>query len=187
MQGPLAGVRVLDLTRFQNGPSATRRLADYGADVLKVEAPVGGDGGRSINVMGDGFPLFFETFNRGKRSITIDLKHEGARDLMHGLVKWADVLAENFKPGTLEKWGYGYAALKAINPRLIYARLTGWGQSGELAHTAGHDINYIAVSGALSMFRRPGEGAAGTSEAPTPPVNLLGDFAGGSMSCALGA
>ena len=150
MQGPLAGVRVLDLTRFQNGPSATRRLADYGADVLKVEAPVGGDGGRSINVMGDGFPLFFETFNRGKRSITIDLKHEGARDLMHGLVKWADVLAENFKPGTLEKWGYGYAALKAINPRLIYASNSGYGPAGRFSELGCYDLGTQAFCGAMA-------------------------------------
>ena len=114
MSGPLAGVRVLDLTRFQNGPSATRRLADYGAEVLKVEAPVGGDGGRTINVMNDGFPLFFETFNRGKKSITIDLKNENARELMHRLVRWADVLAENFKPGTLEGWGYGACAAAGV-------------------------------------------------------------------------
>jgi CoA:oxalate CoA-transferase len=128
MAGPLFGVKVLDLTRFQNGPSATRRLADLGADVIKVEAPTGGDGGRIINMMSDGYPLFFETFNRGKRSVTADLKSEGSRELMHRLVAWCDVLAENFKPGTLQKWGYGYEDLKAINPKMIYASNSGYGE-----------------------------------------------------------
>ena len=118
-------------------------------------------------------------FDLGKRSIALDLKAPSGLQSMRQLCERADVIVEPYRPGVMERLGLGPDLLLADNPRLVYARLTGWGQRGAYKHTAGHDINYIAISGALSMFRRPGEH-------PLPPVNLLGDFAGGALSCAFG-
>ena len=118
-------------------------------------------------------------FDLGKRSIALDLKAPSGVQSMRRLCESADVLIEPYRPGVMERLGLGPEVLLADNPRLVYARLTGWGQSGAYSQTAGHDINYIAISGALSMFSRPGE-------RPLPPVNLLGDFAGGALSCAFG-
>jgi formyl-CoA transferase len=148
-QGPLAGIHILDLTRYQNGPSATRRLADLGADVIKVEHPSGGDPGRGLVFSKDGFDLFFEAFNRGKRSICLDLRDEASRPIMHRLAKWADVLAENFRPGVLSAWGYGYEVLRKVNPALVYASNSGFGPTGEWAGEGAFDLITQAYSGAM--------------------------------------
>lgn len=151
MPGPLSNINVLDMTRFQNGPSATKRFSDYGATVIKVEHPVGGDAGRGINIMSDGFDLFFQTFNRGKKSITLDLHHPEAKEVMHRLVKWADVLTNNFRPGVLERWGFGYEEMREVNPRLIYASNSGFGPVGKWAPFGCYDLVTQAYSGAMTV------------------------------------
>ena len=127
MPAPLEGIRVVDFTRYQNGPHATAMLADMGADVLKVEMPGNGDPGRQLGVAQDGFCSYFEALNRGKRSMTLDLRAEGAVEVVHKLIADADVLAENFRPGYLDSIGLGYDDLKGINPQLIYATNSGFG------------------------------------------------------------
>ena len=169
---PLDDIHVLEMAGLAPSPYCGMILADFGADVVIVdrltealpEIP---------NVMGNN-PL-----DRGKRSMRINLKTTAGVDIMRKMIQFSDVLIEPYRPGVMEKMGLGPDDALAINPRLIYARLTGWGQQGPYAHMAGHDINYIALSGALSLFKRKGE-------RPLPPCNLLGDFAGGGMLCALG-
>jgi crotonobetainyl-CoA:carnitine CoA-transferase CaiB-like acyl-CoA transferase len=165
--GALTGTRVIELEGLAAAPLCGQLLAGHGAEVMRVDRP-----GRTPHA---GTTLL----SLGKSSVRIDLKSEKGRRSFEGLIRHADVLIEPYRPGVMERLRLGPDELLEINPRLIYARLTGWGQTGALAHTAGHDINYIATSGALSMFGRPGE-------RPVPPVNLLGDFCGGSLSCAFG-
>jgi alpha-methylacyl-CoA racemase len=162
---PLDGIRVLELAGLAPVPYCGLILADFGADVVRVDR-VGG--GTMPDILG-----------RGKRSVAVDLKHPQGVATVARLAESADVLVEPYRPGVMERLGLGPDALCARNPRLVYARLTGWGQAGPYAPMAGHDINYIALSGALSAFGRRGE-------RPVPPVNLLGDFAGGGMLCAMG-
>ena len=131
MPAPLDGIKILDFTRYQNGPHATAMLADMGADVLKVEMPGNGDPGRQLGVGPDGFCSYFEGLNRGKRSMTLDLRAEGALEVVHKLVAEADVLTENFRPGYLDSIGLGYEAMRKINPQLIYATNSGFGPNGE--------------------------------------------------------
>lgn len=165
--GPLAGVRVLELEGLAAAPLCGHLLSGFGADVVRVD-----QAGRS--------PTFGTTaVGHGKRSVALDLKAAAGRETMLRLCDRADVLIEPYRPGVMERLGLGPVDLHATNPRLVYARLTGWGQTGAYAHTAGHDINYIAISGALGSFVRPGE-------RPSFPVNLLGDFAGGTLNCAFG-
>lgn len=169
MAGPLDGIRVLELGSLAPAPFGAMLLADLGADVVRVDRP----GGPSPLVPVGG-PL-----DRGKTLLEVDLKTPEGLALVTDLARRADVVVEGLRPGTTERLGLGPEHLAEPNPRLVYARVTGWGQTGPLAHTAGHDINYIALSGALGAL-----GPAGAP--PTPPANILGDFAGGGMLMALG-
>ncbi len=149
MAGPLDGLKVLDLTRYQNGPHATVMLSDMGAQVLKVEMPGDGDPGRSLGVGGDGFCSYFEALNRGKRSITLNLYMEGAREVVHRLLLESDILTENFRPGFLDRLGYGYDAVHALNPRLIYATNSGFGPAGPWRDRGSFDVVAQGMSGAM--------------------------------------
>ncbi|MEU0484199.1 CaiB/BaiF CoA-transferase family protein [Streptosporangium sp. NPDC006013] len=170
-KGPLAGVRVLELAGLAPGPFAGMMLADHGAEVLRVE--------RASVVAKAGDSPRADVMDRGKRTVGLDLKSPEGVAAFKELARHADVVIEVFRPGVAERLGIGPDDLHAINPRLVYGRMTGWGQDGPLAPTAGHDIDYIAVSGVLSMLGRDGE-------RPTPPINILGDFAGGGLMLAYG-
>ncbi|MER7503422.1 CaiB/BaiF CoA-transferase family protein [Nonomuraea pusilla] len=167
-QGPLAGVRVLELAGLAPGPFAGMMLADHGAEVLRVDRVKAVTDAPRADVM-----------DRGKRTIGLDLKAPEGVAAFKELAARADVVIEVFRPGVAERLGIGPADLHEVNPRLVYGRMTGWGQDGPLAATAGHDIDYVAVSGALSMLGREGD-------RPTPPINILGDFAGGGLMLAYG-
>ncbi|MGV0793186.1 CaiB/BaiF CoA transferase family protein [Mycolicibacterium sp. XJ1819] len=173
--GPLNGIRVLELAGIGAAPFGCMLLADLGAEVVRVErdVPADSDAGRS------GVDAEKYVPHRGRRSIELDLKSDSGRQTLLGLVDRADVLVEAYRPGVAERLGVGPDECLARNPRLVYARMTGWGQTGPLAHTAGHDINYIAVAGALDNFRRAGE-------RPVPPLNLVADMGGGGMLMAFG-
>jgi alpha-methylacyl-CoA racemase len=168
--GPLSGVRVIEIASLAPAPFGCMILADLGADVLRVDR---------AERCGPQAPVPVDPLSRGRRSIGLNLKDPAAIDLLLRLTDEADVLVEGFRPGVAERLGFGPHACGQRNPRLIFARMTGWGQDGPLAATAGHDIDYIAISGALSMVGRAGQ-------SPVPPVNLLGDFGGGGMLLALG-
>lgn len=158
MPAPLEGIKVVDFTRYQNGPHATAMLADMGAEVLKVEMPGNGDPGRQLGVGADGFCSYFESLNRGKRSMTLDLRAEGALEVVHKLVEEADVLAENFRPGYLDSIGLGYEDLRQVNPRLIYATNSGFGPNGEWATRGSFDVVAQGMSGAMvALGGGPGE------------------------------
>jgi len=170
--GPLEGVKVLEFEAIGPAPFCGMMLADMGADVLLVDRPA--DPG-----LGLGPQRRFDTLLRGRRSITLDLKSPEGGAVARELSRKADVVLEGFRPGVMERLGLGPDALLAINPKLVYGRMTGWGQDGPLAPRAGHDINYIALSGALHAIGR-------TGGAPVPPLNLVGDFGGGGMLLAFG-
>ena len=158
MPAPLDGIKILDFTRYQNGPHATAMLADMGADVLKVEMPGNGDPGRQLGVGPDGFCSYFEGLNRGKRSMTLDLRADGALEVVHKLVAEADVLTENFRPGYLDSIGLGYEAMRKINPQLIYATNSGFGPNGEWATRGSFDVVAQGMSGAMvALGGGPGE------------------------------
>lgn len=163
--GPLAGVRVVELAGIGPGPFAAMLLADLGADVVRVDRPGG---------PGLGVDPAHDVTNRNKRSVLVDLKAPDGPSAVLDLVERADILVEGYRPGVAERLGVGPEPCLARNPRLVYGRMTGWGQDGPLAHTAGHDIGYIAVTGALGITGP----AAGP---PYAPANLLGDYAGGSL------
>ncbi|QLJ04025.1 CoA transferase [Streptomyces sp. NEAU-sy36] len=165
MTGPLNGLRVVELAGIGPGPHAAMMLADLGADVVRVERPRG-----TLDVT-DGRP---DHVLRGRRSVAADLKTDEGRALVLRLASAADVLIEGFRPGTVERLGVGPDDCHRVNPRLVYGRMTGWGQHGPLAERAGHDINYIGLTGALHAIGRAGQ-------RPVPPLNVLGDFGGGSM------
>ncbi len=172
MSGPLTGLKVLEMAGIGPGPFCGMVLADLGADVVRID--------RAERVTDrDPAGSRFDLMARGRRSIGVDLKHAEGVATVLDLVERADVLIEGFRPGVAERLGIGPDACLARNPRLVYGRMTGWGQTGPYAHTAGHDINYIALSGALHPIGRRGE-------APVPPVNFVGDFGGGGMLLALG-
>ena len=157
MKGPLEGIKVLDFTRYQNGPHATVMLSDMGADVLKVETPAGGDLGRALGLGKDGFCSYFEALNRGKKSITLDLRREESREVVHRLVGAYDVLTENFRPGFLDSVGLGYDELSKVNPKLIYATNSGFGPKGPWAKRGSFDVVSQGMSGAMvSMGGGPG-------------------------------
>ena len=169
--GPLAGLRVLELAGIGPGPFCAMMLADQGATVLRIDRPgVRGAGSRRPE---------HELLNRGRQSAVLDLKHPRAIDALLRLVEAADVLLEGFRPGVTERLGVGPDICLRRNPRLVYARMTGWGQQGPLAGAAGHDIGYIARAGALHGLGRAGG-------PPQFPANLLGDFGGGGMLIAYG-
>ncbi|WP_418960060.1 CaiB/BaiF CoA transferase family protein [Streptomyces tritici] len=169
--GPLSGVRVVELAGIGPGPFAAMLLADLGADVVRVDRPGG---------PGLGIDPAYDLTNRNKRSVLVDLKAEGGPETVLDLVERADVLVEGYRPGVAERLGVGPEACLARNPRLVYGRMTGWGQDGPLAPTAGHDIGYIAVTGALNMIGPDPDGP------PTVPANLVGDYAGGSLYLVVG-
>lgn len=170
--GPLADVRVLEIGGIGPGPFAGMMLADMGADVIRVDRP-GAVGRRELD------DLSHQVLGRGRRSIAVDLKNPRGRDLVLDLAARSDVLLEGFRPGVAERLGLGPADALGRNPKLVYGRMTGWGQDGPYARRAGHDINYVAVTGALE----PIVGAGGR---PTAPLNMLGDFGGGGMLMAFG-
>ncbi len=171
-KGPLAGIRVLELAGIGPGPMCGMLLADMGAEVLLVERPEPAGTGIAR-------PRSHELVHRGKQSMVVDLKQPRGVALVADLAFSADVLIEGFRPGTMERLGLGPEACLARHPGLIYGRMTGYGQTGPLGQAAGHDLNYIALSGALHAIGRAGQ-------PPAPPLNLLGDYAGGSMSLAFG-
>jgi alpha-methylacyl-CoA racemase len=170
--GPLAGVRVLEFEAIGPGPFCGMMLADMGADVLLVDRRI--DPG-----IGLGRDRRFDLMLRGRRSVTLDLKSGSGVAAALMLAEKADAVIEGFRPGVMERLGLGPEEMLARNPRLVYGRMTGWGREGPLAARAGHDINYIALSGALHAIGRAGE-------APVPPLNLVGDFGGGGMLLAFG-
>ena len=168
--GPLEGVRVIEMAGLAPVPYAGVILADFGAEVIRVDR---------TPTAGATFDATRDFLARGKKSVGINMKDPRGVDTLLRLLDRADVVIEPFRPGVMEKLGVGPDVVLGRNPRIVYARLTGWGQDGPYAPMAGHDINYIAISGALSCFGRKGE-------KPIAPVNLLGDFAGGGMLCAMG-
>jgi len=170
--GPLAGIRVLDFTRVLAGPAASLALADLGAEVLKIEPPDGGDETRDFPPIRDGESHYFLSVNRGKKSIVIDLKSEAGVALAKDLAARCDIVVENYRPGVMDRLGLGYEALSAINPKLIYCAISGYGQTGPLKDRPSFDIVLQAMSGALSVNGEPGQ----------PPTKLgipLGDLVGG--------
>ena len=169
----LAGVRVLDLSRLLPGGLCSLYLADLGADVVKIEAPDGGDYTRAYS------PQLFRLINRNKRSVCMNLRRPEAADALKALARDADVVLESFRPGVVERLGVGYEALKAVNPRLVYCSLTGYGQTGPYRDRAGHDINYSGYAGVLDQ--------TGVAGGPPALTNLpIGDLAGGSLTAAVG-
>ncbi len=172
MAGPLSGVRIIEIAGLGPAPFASMVLADMGADVVRVD--------RSSSVRGgDPSTPPVDLLNRGRRSIGLDLKSSDGVEVLLSLVEGADALVEGFRPGVAERLGFGPDVCLARNPKLVFGRMTGWGQDGPYAPTAGHDINYIALSGTLHAIGRAGE-------APLPPLNLVGDFGGGGMLLAFG-
>ncbi len=172
MAGPLQGIKIVELAGIGPGPMCAMLLADLGATVLRVDRKVPA-------ALGIERPLKFNTLLRGRYSIELDLKQPEAVEMVLELVEQADALIEGFRPGVTERLGLGPVTCLARNPRLIYGRMTGWGQSGPLAQTVGHDINYLSITGALDAIGRAGQ-------PPSVPLNLLGDYAGGSLYLALG-
>ena len=170
--GPLAGIKVLEFESIGPAPFAGMLLADMGADVLVIDRPASTDLGLKRE-------RWYDVMMRGKRSVTLDLKSKTAREAALALAGKADALIEGMRPGVMERLGLGPDEALKINPRLVYGRMTGWGQDGPLAPRAGHDINYIALAGVLHAFGRKGE-------APVPPLNLIGDFGGGGMLLGFG-
>lgn len=166
--GPLAGLRVIEMAGIGPGPFCGMLLADMGAEVIVIERPA------ALRTLGAG-----EAMNRGKRSICLDLKHPLGLQAVQQLINSADALIEGYRPGVMERLGLGPERFEASNPRLVFGRVTGWGQTGPLAQSAGHDINYVALTGALSIAGRPGV-------APSLPATLIGDMAGGAMFLAFG-
>jgi alpha-methylacyl-CoA racemase len=167
MAGPLAGLRVVELAGIGPGPHAAMILGDLGADVVRIERPSATSGAVGNAML------------RSRRFVTADLKSKQGRDLVLQLVAKADVLVEGYRPGVTERLGLGPDDCARVNDRLIYARMTGWGQTGPRSQQAGHDINYISLNGVLHSIGRPGE-------RPVPPLNLVGDFGGGSMLLLVG-
>ena len=164
-QGPLTGLKVVEFSGIGPGPHVAMLLADLGAEVVRIDRPGAGVSNPVVE--------------RARHRAAVDLKSEEGKAFCREALSKADVLIEGFRPGVMERLGFGPDDMLKLNPRLIYARMTGWGQDGPLAHAAGHDINYIAITGALSAVGKAGEAA-------TPPQNLVGDFGGGSMYCAFG-
>jgi alpha-methylacyl-CoA racemase len=171
MAGPLHGVRILEIAGIGPGPFAAMMLADMGAEVVRVD--------RVQAVRDAATGPHWDVMLRGRRNIALDLKHTDGVETLLSLVERADVVIEGFRPGVMERLGVGPEVCLARNSKLVFGRMTGWGQEGPYANSAGHDINYIALAGALAHFGRAGE-------PPTPPLNMVGDFGGGGMLLAFG-
>ncbi|MFL5624101.1 MAG: CaiB/BaiF CoA transferase family protein [Ktedonobacteraceae bacterium] len=180
MSQPLSGIRVLDLSRLLPGAYASQMLADFGADVIKVEEPGSGDYGRFMPPAGPaGMSLYFIAINRNKRSMTLNLKSEQGREIFKRMVRHADVVLESFRPGVMERLGLGYAQLKELHPGIIYCAISGYGQNGPYSLRAGHDLNYAGYAGLLHYNR-------GSNGEPAMPPTQLGDLAGGSYMAVIG-
>ncbi|WP_137937595.1 CaiB/BaiF CoA-transferase family protein [Chitinivorax sp. B] len=179
MPGPLSNLKVLDFSTLLPGPYATLMLADLGADVLRIESPTRPDLARILPPHADGDTTANAYLNRNKRSLALDLKSDEVLPLIHRLLAEYDILVEQFRPGVMARLGLGYEALRAINPRLIYCSITGYGQTGPLKDRAGHDINYLALSGIASYTGRQQSG-------PLPLGVQLADVAGGSLHAVIG-
>jgi alpha-methylacyl-CoA racemase len=173
---PLSGIKVLDFTAMLPGPMCTLFLADLGADVVKIEPPVTGEAGRGRP---DAPTAYFLLNNRNKRSLALNLKSPQAREVVFELAAGADILVEGFRPGAMGRLGLDYAAINAVNPRLVYCSITGYGQTGPLAHKAGHDTNYQSYAGTLGQNVIDGS-------RPSPGGFQIADLAGGSLSAAVG-
>ena len=172
MGGPLSGVKVLEIAGIGPGPFAAMLLADMGADILRIDRAQNCVGGNPDSPPAD-------VLNRGRRSVGLDLKNPDGVETLLRLVETSDALIEGFRPGVCERLGFGPDVCLERNPRLVFGRMTGWGQEGPYAQMAGHDINYISLAGALEPIGRAGE-------KPLPPLNLVGDFGGGGMFLAFG-
>ena len=168
--GPLKGIRIIEMAGIGPGPFAGMLLADLGAEVIRIDRSKAG-------MTTNGGPV--DVMNRGKKSISVDLKNPEGVEVVLKLIETADALLEGYRPGVMEKLGLGPDVCLARNEKLVFGRMTGWGQTGPLAHTAGHDINYIAITGALDSIGT-------TDSGPVVPLNLLGDFGGGSMYLIMG-
>jgi len=166
-QGPLSGLKIVEFAGIGPGPFCGMLLSDLGADVVRIDRKGGGRGASK-----------FDVTSRGRRSVALDLKTPEAVEACLRLIERADALFEGFRPGVMERLGLGPEVALKRNPKLVYGRMTGWGQTGPLSQAAGHDINYIALTGALA--------AIGTAEKPVPPLNLVGDFGGGALYLAFG-
>lgn len=171
--GPLAGLKIVEIGSIGPGPFCAMLLADLGADVIRVDRTVG------AALVGPNVDFRTEVMHRGRRSVAVDLKNPQRREVVLALVADADALIEGFRPGVTERLGIGPNDCAAVNPRLVYGRMTGYGQDGPMAQAVGHDLNYVAQSGVLSLIGRAGQ-------PPTPPLSLVGDFGGGGMLLALG-
>jgi alpha-methylacyl-CoA racemase len=176
---PLTGVRVLDLSRLLPGGLASQMLGDLGADVIKVEEPGLGDYGRLMPPLINGMGLAYLATNRNKRSLALNLKSAGGREVFKRLAAHSSVVLESFRPGVLERLGVGYPQLREINPGIIYCAISGYGQHGPYAQRAGHDINYLGYAGLLHHNR---EG----NDTPTMPATQLADIAGGALPAVIG-
>lgn len=173
MKGALAELKVLDFSTLLPGPMATLFLAEAGAEVIKIERPGRGDEMRSYAPSWGEDSVNFHMLNRGKKSVTLDLKDPAARERLRPLLAEADILVEQFRPGVMDRLGLGYDAVSAINPGIIYCSITGYGQEGPARDEAGHDLNYISRTGLLAL-------SPGSSEAPVVPPALIADIAGGT-------
>jgi len=170
--GALSGVRIVEMAGIGPAPFCGMLLADMGADVLRIDRMVSADLGISV-------PAKYDLLNRNKRSVAVDLKSADGRQTVLRLIAGADALIEGFRPGVMERLGLGPDVCRVENSKLVYGRMTGWGQHGPLSHAASHDINYIALTGVLHAVGRPGS-------APVIPLNLVGDFGGGALYLAMG-
>jgi alpha-methylacyl-CoA racemase len=170
MPGPLSGYKIIEIAGIGPGPFAAMMLSDMGAEVIRVD--------RTQAVRADGAPNR-DVLQRNRRTLALDLKHPDGVATLLGLVEGADAIIEGFRPGVMERLGVGPQECLARNPKVVFGRMTGWGQDGPYASAAGHDINYISLAGALAHFGRAGEG-------PVPPLNMVGDFGGGGMFLAFG-
>ncbi|MDP3671408.1 MAG: CaiB/BaiF CoA-transferase family protein [Telluria sp.] len=175
MAGPLAGIRVIEMVGLGPCPFAAMMLADMGAEVIRIDRKAAPGADTPFPMLG----TRFDVMARGRRSLALDLKQPGALEVALRLLDQADAVLEGFRPGVMERLGLGPDVCQARNPKLVYGRITGWGQSGPLAQAAGHDLNYLALTGMLHAMGRAGE-------PPAPPLNLVGDFGGGAMMLAFG-
>jgi alpha-methylacyl-CoA racemase len=175
MSGPLAGIKVIEMVGLGPCPFTAMMLADMGAEVIRIDRKTKPGADNPFPMLG----TKFDVMARGRRSLALDLKHPQARDVVLQLVEQADILIEGFRPGVMERLGLGPDACLARNPKLVFGRITGWGQHGPLSQAAGHDLNYIALSGMLHAMGR-------ADTPPAPPLNLVGDFGGGAMMLAFG-
>ena len=177
--GPLAGIRILDLTRLLPGPVATLHLADLGADVIKIEDPQVGDYARTLGTGQGGDSAYFRMINRNKRGLLLDLKQPEGVEVFMRLAATADVIVESFRPGVVDKLGVGYAAVAAVNPKIAYCSISGYGQDGPYKDLAGHDINYLGYAGVLDQIGREGGD-------PALPNFQIADLLGGALTAAMG-